>query len=317
MLTIDPAVFRPDAISPETAAFNRWLEGAMAEMPAIHEVPPEVTRQARAEGRGIFPHGGPLGGSDWREIPTGAGLARVTLPDEAPTGVFIHIHGGGWTIGAPEQYDHWCQHLAERAGCAVVSVKYRLAPEHPWPACADDCEAAAVWAMEVFGPEIRADRFAIGGESAGAHLAAVTLLRLRARALHRPIRGALLHYGCFDVRMTPSMANWGATPLILSTPSVDWFAGNLTAGNTALRGDPALSPLLADLGDMPPALFQCGTLDPLLDDTLFMAARWLAAGGEAEAKLYPGGVHAFDMFDIPIAEEAREAGADFLRRMLE
>jgi acetyl esterase/lipase len=170
--------------------------------------------------------------------------------------------------------------------------------------------------METLGPELGVDAFAIGGESAGAHLAAATLLRLRAADKLAPIRAALLHYGCYDLRMTPSMANWGPSPMILSTPTVDWFTLNLTGGDDALRSDPVASPLLSDLHGMPPALFQCGTLDPLIDDTLFMAQRWLAAGAESEMRLYPGAVHAFDMFDLPVAREARAAAAAFLRARL-
>ena len=134
MFTIDPAVFRPESITAETAKFNEWLEAALAEGPALHEVPPAVTRQARLEGKGLLPSGGPLEGSDWRPAPTEAGEVRISLPKGDPTGIFIHIHGGGWTIGSPTQCDDWMQYLAAETGCVCVSVKYRLGPEEPWPA---------------------------------------------------------------------------------------------------------------------------------------------------------------------------------------
>ena len=313
MFTIDPAVFRPESISPETAKFNEWLEAALAEGPALHEVPPAVTRQARLEGKGLLPSGGPLEGSDWRPAPTEAGEVRISLPNGDPTGIFIHIHGGGWTIGSPTQCDDWMQFLAAETGCVCVSVKYRLGPEEPWPACADDCEAAAVWVIEELTKEYGTAKIAIGGESAGAHLSAVTLNRLKARGMGAAIHGALFHYGVFDLAMTPSMANWGDRNMILSTPTVDWFADNLVGDDPSLLRSPEASPILADLGGMPPALFQVGTVDPLIDDTLFMAQRWLAAGSDAAVNVYPGGVHAFDMFDISIAKEARAAGAAFLK----
>ena len=101
--------------------------------------------------------------------------------------------------------------------------------------------------------------------------------------------------------------------MILSTPTVDWFTDNLIGEDPSLLRSEEASPILADLTGMPPALFQVGTVDPLIDDTLFMAQRWMAAGSEATVKVYPGGVHAFDMFDIPIAKEARAAGASFLK----
>ncbi|MDG1210682.1 MAG: alpha/beta hydrolase [Paracoccaceae bacterium] len=313
MFTIDPAVFRPESISAETAKFNEWLEAALAEGPALHEVPPALTRQARLEGKGLLPSGGPLDGSDWRPAPTEAGEVRISLPKGDPSGIFIHIHGGGWTIGSPTQCDDWMQYLAAETGCVCVSIKYRLGPEEPWPACADDCEAAAVWVIEELAKEYGTDRIAIGGESAGAHLSAVTLNRLKARGIGDAVHGALFHYGVFDLAMTPSMANWGDRNMILSTPTVDWFADNLVGDDPSLLRSAQASPILADLSGMPPALFQVGTVDPLIDDTLFMAQRWMVAGSEAAVNVYPGGVHAFDMFDITIAKEARAAGAAFLK----
>lgn len=313
MFTIDPAVFRPESISAETAKFNEWLEAALAEGPALHEVPPALTRQARLEGKGLLPSGGPLDGSDWRPAPTEAGEVRISLPKGDPSGIFIHIHGGGWTIGSPTQCDDWMQYLAAETGCVCVSIKYRLGPEEPWPACADDCEAAAVWVIEELAKKYGTDRIAIGGESAGAHLSAVTLNRLKARGIGDAVHGALFHYGVFDLAMTPSMANWGDRNMILSTPIVDWFADNLVGDDPSLLRSAQASPILADLSGMPPALFQVGTVDPLIDDTLFMAQRWMVAGSEAAVNVYPGGVHAFDMFDITIAKEARAAGAAFLK----
>ena len=313
MFTIDPAVFRPESISAETAKFNEWLEAALAEGPALHEVPPALTRQARLEGKGLLPSGGPLDGSYWRPAPTEAGEVRISLPKGDPSGIFIHIHGGGWTIGSPTQCDDWMQYLAAETGCVCVSIKYRLGPEEPWPACADDCEAAAVWVIEELAKKYGTDRIAIGGESAGAHLSAVTLNRLKARGIGDAVHGALFHYGVFDLAMTPSMANWGDRNMILSTPTVDWFADNLVGDDPSLLRSAQASPILADLSGMPPALFQVGTVDPLIDDTLFMAQRWMVAGSEAAVNVYPGGVHAFDMFDITIAKEARAAGAAFLK----
>jgi acetyl esterase/lipase len=198
----------------------------------------------------------------------------------------------------------------------VVSVQYRLAPEHPWPACAEDCEAAALWALGEFGGPML-----IGGESADGHLSAVTLLRLRARGLAGQVAGMVLNYGVYDLRLTPSMANWGERYLVLSTPVVAWFCDNLLPGGARPpvgRGNPAVSPLMADLGGLVPALFQVGTCDPLIDDTLFMSRRWRAAGNRAELAIYPGGVHAFDMFDLAIAHASRARQDAFLNaRVLE
>jgi acetyl esterase/lipase len=195
---------------------------------------------------------------------------------------------------------------------AVVSVPYRLSPEHVWPACAEDVEAAALWLLDRAPALFGAGRLAIGGESAGAHLAAVTLMRLRAAGRLGAVAGAVLNYGVFDLRLTPSMARWGAENLVLSTPVVEWFVDNLTAGDRTLRADPALSPLLGHLGGLPPALVQVGTYDPLIDDSLALAAGMVAAGGRVELRLFPGGVHGFDRFHTALADEANAAVAAFL-----
>jgi acetyl esterase/lipase len=291
--------FDPAAVAPETAEFNAQLADLLAEMPKPYEVPVETIRALRAEGRGIFPLAGPLADCAWREIdgPDGPVALRVAEPERAPRGTYLHIHGGGWTLNAPEQYDAHNLRIARAAGARVLSVRYRLAPEHRWPAPGRDCLAAARHALaEEPGPLV------IGGESAGAHLAAVTLLALRDEGRLAGVAGASLSYGMFDLRGTPSMRNWGERYLVLSTPVIDWFVGNLLGGGDAGRAE--VSPLLADLAGLPPALFQVGTADPLLDDTLFMAARWEAAGNAVERAIRPGGVHAFDQFDLPIAREA-------------
>jgi acetyl esterase/lipase len=304
------------APSAETAAFNARLAATLAQFPQAHQVDPVLTRAARARGEGIFPPPRPLGTSVWRDIPGapgGPGRVRVTLPDGPARGVCLHIHGGGWTFGAAEYLDGWMKEMADAAGVAVVAVAYRLAPEHPWPACADDCEAAAVWLAGAAGAVFGTERLFIGGDSAGAHLSAVTLARLRDRGLGGRFAGALLAYGVYDLRLTPAMARFGPASLILSTPTVEWFVDNLTGGDRALRADPALSPLLGDVAGFPPCLMQVGTADPLIDDTLFMACRLAAAGVPVETVIHPGGVHAFDLFDLAIARDFRAATVAFLR----
>ena len=304
---IDPALFSPDAIDAETRAFNEQLEQLLASVPAVNTLPPEVTRRNREEGRGAF---GPIVESELATVRSVPGLAggevsvRVLTP-ETVNGVYLHIHGGGWTIGSARQSDVRNEQTARRADVAVVSVEYRLAPEHPYPAGPDDCEAVALWLIKNAQQEFGTEKIVIGGESAGGTLSATTLLRLRDKHGYTGWAGANLVYGCYDLSMTPSQARWGERNLVLSTPIIAWFGDQyLPETPLAERRAPDISTLYADLRAMPPALFTVGTLDPLLDDSLFMYSRWLAAGNTAELALYPGGPHAFDAFPIELGRRA-------------
>jgi acetyl esterase/lipase len=188
--------------------------------------------------------------------------------------------------------------LAKRAGVATVAVGYRLAPEHPYPAGPDDCEAAAVWLLANAKREFGTERLLIGGGSAGANLAAVTLLRMRDR--HQSagrFLAANLVFGVYDVAGTPSQIRLG----------VGSFRDLYLPGrDLAERKHPDISPLYADLAGLPPALFTVGTADYLYDDSLFMAMRWRAAGNEAELAIYPDSVHGFTVFPTAMARAANE-----------
>jgi acetyl esterase len=293
----------------ETRAFNEQLRAMLASLPAVESIPPVVTRRLRYEGKGVFPPPEFLPHARWVDA-NGVRL-RVLVPEE-PRGVYLHLHGGGWTIGAADLQDVGLWALAQETGLAMASVEYRLAPEHPYPAAPDDCETAARWLILGGHEELGVPaRFAIGGESAGAHLAVLTLLRLREL---NAFAAANLVYGAYDLSGTPSRRQYAET-LVLTNASMNWFTDNfLPEGDLESRRDPAISPLYAELTGMPPALFSCGTLDPLLDDTLFMEARWRSAGNETELRLYDDGVHGFNAFPIAIAVEANAAQAAFLRR---
>lgn len=255
--------------------------------------PPAVIRQMRREGRGAFPAPvlSPRARTMTIDGPHGPIGLRIIAP-EAPRGVYFHIHGGGWVLGSVEQQDPWLERFADRDGMACVSVDYRLAPEHPYPMGPDDCEAAALWIAREAKGLFGTDRMVIGGESAGAHLSVVTLLRLRDRHGIMPFRAANLHAGCYDLALSPSVRRWGAEKLVLNTRDIEMFVRHFLVRGGDVRS-PDISPLHADLAGMPPALFTVGSRDPLLDDTLFMAPRWAAAGSRAELEVYPAGCHVF------------------------
>jgi acetyl esterase/lipase len=212
------------------------------------------------------------------------------------------------------------ERLANETGLTVISVGYRLAPEHPYPAGPDDCEAAALWLLRA--PEavdLRAGGpLAIGGDSAGAHLTAVTLVRLRDRhQITGAFGAAVLQYGAFDLSRTPSQRLWGERSLVLSGPINAWFSDQFLPGmDPERRRDPDISPLFADLSGMPPAVFSVGTQDMLLDDTLFMEARWRMAGHPTELWIWPEAPHGFLSLPMAAADHGLAAEHAFLRRTL-
>jgi acetyl esterase len=312
-----PALFRPDAIAEETAKLNDALVDLMTGLPEWWNVGAEYTREARRQGLGPFPPAikSPrarmiiITGRDGNEIPL-----RIIAADQV-RGVYLHIHGGGWVLGSADQQDPMLEHIADNTGLAVVSVEYRLAPEHPYPAGPDDCESAAAWLVNHAKAEFGSDVLTVGGESAGGHLSAVTLLRMRDRYGYTGFRGANLMYGAFDLSMTPSQVAFGNRRLVLRTIDMQQFY-NAFLPTITDRRMPDVSPLYADLKGLCLALFSVGTQDALLDDTLFMHARWVAAGNEAELAVYPGGAHGFTLFPNRLADEAAARSEAFLRKVM-
>lgn len=312
----------PDAALAEARQMNQFLEDVLESVPSVHTVDPVETRRARASGEGIFPE--PVRVESARDdlvaSPIGDVPIRVVAPDrvEGVEGVYLHLHGGGWVLGAADQQDVRLAAIADALQVAVVSVDYRLAPEHPFPAAMEDCEAVARWLIDGGGAELGSERLLIGGESAGAHLSVLTLLRLRDSgvALDRFV-GANLSYGAYDLGGTPSQRSWGERNLVLSGPIVGWFLEQcLPETSLEQRQDPTVSPLYADLAGLPPALFSVGTLDMLLDDSLFMSARWELAGNHAELDVYPEAIHGFNGFPSMLTTIANGRQDAFLRRCL-
>ena len=221
-----------EATLAEARSFNEALAEVLAEQPQLHTVPPERSRRARREGRSVWPQ--PVFLSQARDLSvrgrSGAIRVRVLAPEEKATGVYLHIHGGGWVLGCCDEQDDLLWALVEATGLCAVSVDYRLAPEHPYPAGPDDCEDAAVWLLDRGLTELDVpDRIAIGGESAGAHLAVTTLVRLRDRhGVSGAFQAANLVYGVYDLSGTPSRRNRGDRHPMLSTPDRVWFRRSFT-----------------------------------------------------------------------------------------
>jgi acetyl esterase/lipase len=236
----------------------------------------------------------------WLTLPSGLRL-RLLKPATSQ-GYLLAIHGGGWILGTALSDDKRNRELAAALNLTVVSPDYRLAPEHPFPAAAQDCEEAARWVLAQ-GPAC------ITGSSAGAHLAALTMTRVPG------FRAAVLWYGIYDLSRTPSWQlatdadHPDLEPSFLSK-CVARFVPRPFAPGPDLRG-PEMSPLYAPLKNLPPALFIVGGRDILVDDSKFMACRW-ATVASAELLLYPDAFHGFDGYDLQMAADARRRATDWL-----
>ncbi len=220
---------------------------------------------------------------------------RIFHPPARPLGVHVHIHGGGWTIGDHRLDDPINVPLAADTGVTVVSVDYRLIPANPFVATIDDCETAARWVLETGLAEFGVERMTMGGESAGGHLAAATILRLRdAGTGFDRVAGAVLTYGCFDLGGTEMRRRAGPETLVLHGPTMPRILDKSFPAGIEARRDPAFSPLYADLHGLPPALFIVGTRDPLQEDSELMYTKWQAQSGNAELVIVPEAAHGFN-----------------------
>jgi len=199
--------------------------------------------------------------------------------------------------GAPEMSDYASVDFRDRFGVAVVSVDYRLAPEHPHPAGPDDGIAVAEWLLRNGEREFGSDRLILGGESAGGYMSAIVLLRIRDE-LHAADRvlGANLVFGVYDWGRSASQRGIRATTGLdlLDPVGIEFFTECYLPGLTDdERRDPSISPAFADLHGLPPAFMTVGTSDHLLDDTLMLSSRWAAAGNEVELLVLPELPHGF------------------------
>jgi acetyl esterase len=311
--TVDGMTITDEDCLPETLAFNEQFEAAAATRPARERAPSAAAlaliRRNRLGGDTPpvrLPHG------QDRVVEDGVKV-RVFVPDHVD-GVYLHIHGGGWAFGSADGQDERLWRLARRTRLAVASVDYRLAPEHPFPAGPDDCEAAARWLVKHAPAEFGTERLLIGGESAGAHLSVLTLLRLRDRhGITGAFQAAHLLFGPYDLSMTPSQRAFGPRRLLSNTDSLRRSYEMFTPDTEEeQRRDPQISPLFADLAELPPARIVAGTEDPLLDDSLFLAARWRAAGAPVQLGVVAGAMHGFTLFPLTITEREQRRERDFL-----
>ncbi len=281
------------ALDDATMAFLQ----AMAESGAkpIHESTPEEVRALGVALAEMYGPGPAVGRVEDKQVatPTGEFTVRIIVPEGTPRGVIIYYHGGGWVIGALNEFDTLGRRMARRTNCTVVLPDYRLAPEHRYPTAADDAYAALEWVAANLAELASADApIIVAGDSAGGNLAAVTALRARDR--NGPhIAMQILVYPVADADFERPSYLAPENQLLLSRDGMIWFWDHYLP-DTARRSEPDASPLrAASLAGLPPAMVLLAEHDVLRDEGEAYAERLQQAGVPVEVKTYAGQMHAF------------------------
>ncbi|ABM37254.1 alpha/beta hydrolase [Polaromonas naphthalenivorans] len=283
----------------------------------FHTLTPQQARLAYEAGSGVLEIPKPaLARVDDFSIPVRDGHAvpaRLYAPSTEALPVLVYFHGGGFTIGSIATHDTLCRQLSHLAGCAVVSVDYRLAPEYQFPTAAHDAWDALQWlAGHATGLGLDARHLAVGGDSAGGTLAAMCALLARDAGL--PLALQLLFYpGCAAHQDTVSHRRF-AKGFVLDEVDIRWFFNHYLRG-PADREDWRFAPLNAEhVDDVAPAWFGLAECDPLVDEGLMYADRLRAAGVAVDLEIYRGVTHEFIKMGR-IIPEARHAHADAARAL--
>jgi acetyl esterase len=309
-------------------ADTRAYLDAIADFPPTHTLTVEAVRAGmESTAADLFGPVAEVASAEDRAIPGPNGPIRVrvyrpALPAEVapatPLPAFVFFHGGGWVIGSLDTHDGVCRALCARTPCVVVSVDYRLAPEHRYPAAVEDAWAATVWVWERAGElMIQPGAVAVGGDSAGGNLAAVVALRARDKGM--ALRHQLLVYPACDFDTgTPSYEENGAG-FGLTKETMEWF-GRHYLGPDGDGADHEASPLRAEnLSGVAPALVQTAEFDPLRDEGEAYARRLSDAGVPVRLTRYDGTIHGFLRLParIRLAEEALDEASGELRKAFE
>ena len=300
-------------LDPQAAALIQMM--ADRKVPPTHTLTPVEARRAYLERRTFTQSEPPVVGSV-QALATPSGLPlRIYKPKaeaKGPWPVLVYFHGGGWTMGDLDTHDVLCRQLCVGAGVAVVSVDYRMGPEHRFPAAVDDSVEATRWVQaQAAALGLDAQRVAVGGDSAGGNLAAVVALALRdaADAAERaPLAYQLLIYPATDMRGQADSHRRNGQGYVLTADTVAYFRGHYVS-DPALYSDWRASPLLAtSLQGLPPALVLTAGYDPLVDEGRQYADALSAAGNRVQYVCFERQIHGF----VPMSrvlDEARTAVA--------
>lgn len=281
---------------------------AAANIPAFDQLTPDEARAAAGVLARLSPPGPQVGATEGISIPGRAATipARVYAPLEAAKGLVVYYHGGGWVMGDLDSADAFVRTFVKLTGCAAVSIDYRLAPEHRFPAAVEDAYDALCWCFDnqsqLAGRDVP---LIVAGDSAGGNLATVTTI-LDRDAGRKRVAMQLLLYPVTDCAMDTLSYSENASGLLLTRDLMDWFWGHYVA-NAPTRQDFRCSPLrAADLSGLPPAFIQTAEFDPLRDEGEAYARRLAEAGGQVCLQRQLGLIHGYAGMTalIPAAQEA-------------
>lgn len=278
-------------------------------LPALETLSPVDARALLTEVGKVAPPGPEIARVEDRAIDTAAGAlpVRIYAATADASTLLVYFHGGGWTLGTLDSVDALMRELAVLADACIVSVDYRLAPEHPFPAALDDAVAALRWAADNRADLAPGARLIIGGDSAGGNLAAVTAILMR-DAGGPAIDGQLLFYPVTDADFDTPSYHANGEGYFLTTAMMRWFWDQYQPDRDA-RSDPRLSPLrTADLSGLPPALIQTAGFDPLRDEGEAYAARLRDAGVSVTLEQRAELIHGY--VGMRTAEAANQAVSD-------
>ena len=277
-------------------------------VPPTHTLPPAEARRFYLERR-FFTQPDPAEVAVVQELAAGHLPLRLYRPlgshADAVLPVLVFFHGGGWVIGDRDTHDSLCRQLCNASGCAIVSVDYRMGPEHRFPAAVDDCVAATCWVREqATALQLDAARLAVGGDSAGGNLAAVVCLALREAGQPLPAF-QLLIYPATDMRMVAPSHQTNGEGYLLTRETMHYFRSHYIP-DAARWSDWRASPLLApDLRGLPPALVLTAGYDPLRDEGRQYADALSAAGCATQYVCFERQIHGF----MPMGRVIDEANA--------
>ena len=287
------------------------LEQMATAGPPLHHLSPQEARQAMEAARGTTADPEKVAKVEDRLIPGVAGKQPIriyTPTGDGPFPIVVYFHGGGWVVGSINTVDASCRALANLAACMVVSADYRLAPEDKFPAAVDDCYAAARWvAFNATALNGDAARLAVGGESAGANLAAAVTLKAQESGLPALAYQLLLYPVTGYAYDLPSHTE-NAEGYFLTTEMMAWFWNHYLASE-ADGHNPLASPLRASTDqcrDLPPAFIATAQYDPLRDEGAVYAAKLSEAGVTVEYICFEGLIHGF-MGMAKVVEPAGQA----------